>query len=206
MRYWIVLAVAVCLVAATHIFRVVMGAKIEEWISEGMPLSLVQRLLVFTSRNSAPVAHAAVLLSFGIADFSEVEMSEKAALRRIRIAWVAGVALGIISFLMATVKLTGLIVLRRSIEVPLGLPLLSWALMSYIGAAFYLGFSYGIHRKSRFCAIGVFVSWLVICIPYGLLLGKVWWTYVLTTIAILFYLGVKGTWAYQRLRVRQALS
>jgi hypothetical protein len=108
----------------------------------------------------------------------------------IREAWIAGVVLGVISFLTWVIAM----LTNKSIN---GIEV---DVFSIIDILMIFGLSYGIYNKSRFCAAGLTVYYIIIKIvdltinfPVGMK-GAIW-IIIFTTF---FIRGMIGTFGYHR--------
>jgi hypothetical protein len=108
-------------------------------------------------------------------------------LKDIRGAWVAGLISGCVTLAITLFSIFGSAIGGIGAE-------------NLVDVALIFGLTYGICKKSRACAIGLLVYFVVSKIflmvetgkPTGLWLGLVFTYY--------FALGIRGTFAYQRLR------
>ena len=113
------------------------------------------------------------------------------ALKRIKIAWVAGVVSSLMTLVVSLLPLLGVSIAGFS---------LSGILLNILGALFVGALAFGIYRKSRICAavlFGYFFFWkLIFVLKYGFILSGLW-----TGIIFLycFMQGVRGTFEWHSL-------
>jgi hypothetical protein len=112
-------------------------------------------------------------------------MKSKDALRRIQMAWVAGVISASLTLIVSLLPLFGVSVFGFN---------LTGILLNVLGALFVGSLAFGVSRKSRICAavlFGYFLCWKVFYfLQYGFSLSGLW-----TGLICLycFVQGIKGT-------------
>jgi len=96
-------------------------------------------------------------------------MKSKDALRRIKIAWVAGVISASLTLIVSLLPLLRVSVLGFN---------LSGIALNILGALFVGALAFGISRKSRVCAVvlfGYFLFWKVVFVlQYGFIFSGLW--------------------------------
>lgn len=106
------------------------------------------------------------------------------AIRNIKIAWIAGVLVGILGIIVFILQLKS----AKISEL--------WPQLSFSPSMF--GFSYGIYRKSRVCSIIVLAIFAIFCVAYvihGIFISALF----AAIICIPFYIGLMGTFKYHKL-------
>ena len=117
------------------------------------------------------------------------------ALRRIKIAWVAGVISASLTLIVSLLPLFKVTVLGFNV---------SGIFLNILGALFVGALAFGISRKSRICAVVLFAYFLfwkvVFVLQYGFILSGLW-----TGILFLYcYVqGIIGTFSWHSLKKQQ---
>ena len=107
--------------------------------------------------------------------------------KHIKRAWIAGVASGIITFVL----------LLLSLSLDDFLPQLGLDLWSLLDVMLIFGLTYGIYRKSRTCAILLLVYFLISKIFIAVQMGRIPSLFIALIFVYLFVQGVRGTFAFQ---------
>lgn len=77
------------------------------------------------------------------------------------------------------------------------------AILLFAEVIIYAALTYGIHHKSRFCAAGLFISFLVfqlLRLPYSI---NLWGILITGILGVTFFRGMIGTIHYQRIKQPQ---
>jgi hypothetical protein len=121
--------------------------------------------------------------------------SSNDALRRIKMAWVAGVISASLTLIVSLLPLFRVSVLGFD---------LSGIFLNILGALFVGALAFGISRKSRICAVvlfGYFTFWKVVFIlQYGFILSGLWTGFIFL---YFFAQGIIGTFSWHSLMKQQ---
>jgi serine/threonine-protein kinase len=107
--------------------------------------------------------------------------------KEIRGAWIAGLISGGITLAVTLFSMFGSTIGGIGAE-------------NLVDVAMILGFTYGIYKKSRACAIAMLVYFVASKIYLMLQMGKPSGLWLGLVFSYYFALGVRGTFAYHRLR------
>jgi serine/threonine-protein kinase len=114
------------------------------------------------------------------------------AIRRIKIAWVAGVISASMTLIVALLPFFGVSILGFN---------QTGVVLNILGALFVGALAFGISRKSRVCAVvlfGYFLFWKVVFIlQYGFILSGLWTGFIFL---YCFLEGIVGTFSWHKLK------
>ncbi len=116
-------------------------------------------------------------------------MTQEAALKHIKQAWVAGIISAGITLLVILVAASGSTVFAK-----LGVDW--WSLIDVVTV---LGLSFGLYKKSRICAVLLFVYFVGSKIILWATMGNVRGVTMAILFGYFFFQGIRGTFAYHSL-------
>lgn len=115
-----------------------------------------------------------------------IEVPEK-ILNMIKGAWIAALVSAGITFVITLLAI-------------FGTPLLGFSGWELIDVAFVLGMAFGIYKKSRTCAVLMFIYFIISKVLLTISTGAILGLPIALAFLFLYWQGVAGTFAYHKLK------